>query len=68
MDLEEDINYAYLYQVQLNINQTLTKELEEMKQKYAKLEAELLDAMNTLLELEEENLNTGPIEAAADEY
>ena len=66
MEVEETINYEYLYRLQLKINEHLNLEIENMKQKYAKLEEELVDTTNTLLQLQEDT-NTGPVETTADE-
>lgn len=66
MDIEETVNYEYLYKLQLQLNTQLNMEIEEMKKKCEKLENDLNDAITSLLEVSEENLDTGPIETTDD--
>jgi len=66
MEIEETFNYEYLYRIQVKLNEHLNAELEEMKKKNQKLQGELDDAMNTLLQLQEDT-NTGPVETPEDE-
>ena len=54
MEIEEPCDYEFMYKLQCELTQKLEYELKMLKEKKESIERELIDAYDSMLELQEE--------------